>query len=411
MKRFSKQFDPFINAMRSTNEQSMSEDAKRRVRVALFAEAERVAQGESRRYEGRKPLLYSYQHTFMVAGIIAAIVFLIGGGTVAAADGAKPGDALFGIDRAAERVHLVLTVQEEARVRLKTDIAEERERERLALAEENKTQLSLQAEGYANDALIDAIETLSQVRTKLQSNENPGDAAGTLNAVELRLRTILALRRQAEEREQSQEREREQEGTDGSTINVNVNEDVNSAIIDDSSSAGQPTDNTGDNSSDNDNGTEQSGQNDTMEQSGDTATGNDDQVSQNNDDNSTTNDAGNDTPGDTGNGSDDQGNSGDDNGTNSNANVDTNTNVNAPTNTNQDSGNGNEGSEETDVQEIRVNVDNGQAAIRVHIGNSEQEWELATTDQSTILLSISARTGLTASQIEAVWEYRQHGDN
>jgi hypothetical protein len=74
----------------------------------------------------------------MIPLIISAIVLLTAGGTVAASDDAKPGDLLFPIDRATERVQIAFAGQEK-KVKLKTKFARERMSEVAELLAESES--------------------------------------------------------------------------------------------------------------------------------------------------------------------------------------------------------------------------------------------------------------------------------
>jgi hypothetical protein len=72
----------------------------------------------------------------MISLVIAVIIVLGIGGTVAASDSARPGDLLFPVDRFAEDAHLALTADADAKAALRAQIAEERADEIESLVKE-----------------------------------------------------------------------------------------------------------------------------------------------------------------------------------------------------------------------------------------------------------------------------------
>ncbi len=100
----------------------------------------------------------------MIPAIIAALVVLAGGTTVVVADDATPGDALYGVDRATERVRLVLA-------------SDEREDElRLRFAEERLDELEEVIEEESDDSDDsddggDSAEGLTEAEAKVFTND------------------------------------------------------------------------------------------------------------------------------------------------------------------------------------------------------------------------------------------------
>ncbi len=155
----------------------------RATRSAFLAEAHRIRTAQpvsSRavmRHTGRKALLpglmkptFAGKGIRMVAIVLAVIVALAaaGGGVTYAADGASPGDPLYGIDRAAEQTRLSLTASPAQAVRLQLAFADERlgEAEELAEADDG-TNLSAAVDGYG-DAVAAAAQELGQTRDRDQ---------------------------------------------------------------------------------------------------------------------------------------------------------------------------------------------------------------------------------------------------
>lgn len=66
--------------------------------------------------------------------------------------------------------------------------------------------------------------------------------------------------------------------------------------------------------------------------------------------------------------------------------------------------------EELDENEIEVEIEDGKAEIEVKIGDSEWEFELETTDLDTIINEISAGTGLSSEEINAIMKVEIEDD-
>lgn len=135
------------------------------------------------------------------AGVFIVMVF----GVAAAAETAKPGDALFPIERGFEQVRLSLSVSDEQRARLVTQFAEEREVEVEALEREESGQESHlpEAEDNANQALEQAIVTVTAVEQK-QAQKGNTKASAALQKVRTRLTNIS--QRQAQKAKQRAEK-------------------------------------------------------------------------------------------------------------------------------------------------------------------------------------------------------------
>jgi hypothetical protein len=71
------------------------------------------------------PYVFNFTQSSMIPLIVAVVVLLSAGGTVAASDSARPGDLLFPIDRAIEDVHLSLA-SEKDKADLRVKFADER---------------------------------------------------------------------------------------------------------------------------------------------------------------------------------------------------------------------------------------------------------------------------------------------
>lgn len=98
-----------------------------------------------------------------MAALIIALVVVLGGGTVAAANAAVPGDALFGLDLAVEKARINFTGDDSKKNELKVKFAEER------LAEAKTV---VESRGSINVADIDLSEaTVTEVEVDVFTNE------------------------------------------------------------------------------------------------------------------------------------------------------------------------------------------------------------------------------------------------
>jgi hypothetical protein len=123
----------------------------RRIQAArnwFLLEARRI---RLQRAESPGPLMRLYQQIatpsrrrrFSMVQLIIAIVIALSaatGGVVYAADGAAPGDLLYGLDRALEQLQLSFTDQPEAELALRLRLAEERLQEARELLQRGKTE-------------------------------------------------------------------------------------------------------------------------------------------------------------------------------------------------------------------------------------------------------------------------------
>jgi uncharacterized protein (DUF433 family) len=93
-------------------------------------------------------------------GIIIALVAALGvGGTVTVADSARPGDALYNVDRAVENVRLAVTKNETKRDELRVRFAQERVKEVDEIIEEKEKKSQGAAEGgLIADSVVTEIE-------------------------------------------------------------------------------------------------------------------------------------------------------------------------------------------------------------------------------------------------------------
>jgi hypothetical protein len=79
-----------------------------------------------------------YQKGIASVMVLALLALLGTGGVVVASDNAVPGDALYTVDQATERVRLALAASPEAKARLEANLAQERLEEAVTLTQRNQ---------------------------------------------------------------------------------------------------------------------------------------------------------------------------------------------------------------------------------------------------------------------------------
>ncbi|USN54029.1 MAG: hypothetical protein H6760_02560 [Candidatus Nomurabacteria bacterium] len=369
-----------IKLLKMSHSQSLSPAARERIEARLRMAASSVTVPEADRYKQRSGFFLNHKN--MIASILIAIVLLGSGtGTVLAANNAKPGDWLFGIDQAVEQVRLNLATSAEARLRIQAEIAAERAKELAELEQEQKEQLARDAADHVNSALQNAQQTVAEVRDELEAKENE-HAAATLSNVEVKLREIEdaqnshSLQRieievhvagaqafvQAEVANQHSE----------FTLTTTDREEIIKAV------------------------TDRLGLSEAQVRAAIKIEydGVDLQNANSSDDHSDTND--------------DHGND------NKNTHVDaTNShegNVNDDTNSHNSNSNSNDsedhGDEEEAQWEIEVRVREDGTEIKARRGDTQRyEWTSANTSTSSLAQEIATRTGLSASQVQALWDF------
>jgi hypothetical protein len=125
------------------------------------------------------------------ATVIALLIVVLGVGTSVAANAAKPGDLLFGVDRVAEQVRLRLTTDETAKATYEAAVAEERAREQAKLEDEQSDHAS-EASELTRQALEQALGAVARVQEQL--TEKQGNGSEALMKVETRLRELQGER-------------------------------------------------------------------------------------------------------------------------------------------------------------------------------------------------------------------------
>lgn len=187
IKSFRKQ--DLIRALKTSGSFEMGLNAAKRTEDLLLAEARRVTVAPESRYSSSPEVLFVTLRPMFIP-IAILIVLLAGAGTAVASNSAKPGDWLWGVDRAVEQVQLKLTTSSTARAELLAKQAVERAQEAADLEEETgDTPATEQAKEHTDRALEQARETIDTVQAKMEEKGND-QAAETLQRVEDKLQEL-----------------------------------------------------------------------------------------------------------------------------------------------------------------------------------------------------------------------------
>ncbi|MBI4415024.1 MAG: hypothetical protein HY566_02175 [Candidatus Kerfeldbacteria bacterium] len=384
---------------------TMSPETKDRILAVLLDEARRVTFAVDERWKTQKPSFFIFHPSRMIITIIAVVLLTGSIGTAVAANGARPGDVLYPVDRAIESVRLKVAPAGEARARLITEFAAERQDELKSLEQKSgREDRVAKAQQLADDALAQALGTVDEVRDKMGEDGLASDRArDALGKIEDRLAEV-----QKKHREQiddalkglgkvevkisatSSRVKTEFAGvkseftlpiTDLTVIireiasRLDISESAVRAVIHverERSTRRNPSANT--NSPINVNRSE-------------------DDDDRNANENKNVN-----RPRNKNRDIDDR----DEEDENRNENE----NRNASRNQNTNSSNSNVNSVESESWKIEVRVRDGKAEIKTEHGRDKQEWSVLANDQTAILSSIGQRTGLTTVFITGVWEYK-----
>ncbi|MFA6098093.1 MAG: DUF5667 domain-containing protein [Patescibacteria group bacterium] len=195
--------------LESVNNIRLDQAPAQRIKGVLLSQFENLEnQGDLKNNhfnENRKVSIFnSLMLKPMIPILIALIIFAGTTGTVVAAENSKPGDALFGVERAWEQTQLNFSLSDEAKAERWLKIAQEREQEQKALLISNQTDEANTAEGIASNALQNAQEVIARVKAKHEENGRE-QASESLNKVEHKLQE-LSDRFEERKREQTERR-------------------------------------------------------------------------------------------------------------------------------------------------------------------------------------------------------------
>lgn len=386
-----------ITKLRNSGHADLDPTVASRIRQATITEFTRVmAEPEQHPTRWFVPPVFFAQRAVGVTAI-ALLIVVLGFGTSVAANAAKPGDLLFGVDRVAEQVRLRLTTDETAKATYEAAVAEERAREQAKLEGEQSDHAS-EASELTRQALEQALGAVARVQEQL--TEKQGNGSEALMKVETRLRELQG------ERERRLRITVESEGarmkikvvfgrsewewlsTAGTDSAIQEDIAIRTGLPIDQIRAALPT------------LTDEDRVEDESDESNDESISNSRSAQPTN---ARTNDAKKTTT---------------KRKVTKNMNVSV-RNTNGATNTNtavRDS-HRNVNTERSD-QDERLSVGKRSIKVHVHLGDGvteiqtvmngrEQEWRVRTIVQTEIIASITAKTGLSVAEITAIWDYEQ----
>ncbi len=389
--------DELITHLRATGRSTLRPERAHAIRQALLAEFDRARMSPPHRQAAG--FIRSLAPRPVAAGAVASIVLALGFGTAAIANTARPGDALFAVDRAAERIRLALTVGDEARAVYEARTAEERLSEKIELESEDDDHAD-DASRIAGQTLDRAISTVDKVKIKLQGRNAPG--AEALAKVEDRLRGL---------RDDHIGRIKVEVETEKGTTKIKVESGHSSwewrsasveregllaeiaartgLLIDDLRAALTFTSD-GEDGGDEDDSDADTKANDVP------VTPSKSNVNDSNRNKKTV------TPSNS---------NRDDDPSDDPRNANTNTSGDDETgneNTNQNTNTGGDDDDDRAEIQVRVDLEDDNTEIHTTVNGEDQEWEVEAKDRATILESIVSRTGLTVAQITRIWDFEQH---
>jgi hypothetical protein len=129
-------------------------------KLAKYRFSSALREKSGRKSVSRTPL-WRWQRRMAVAFAVILALFLIGAGTVTASDSSLPGDVLYPVKTAAEKVQGFFTFGSEAKASLHIKLAQRRLNEIEALAGKNRT-ISQPLLDMMNDETEQAIELIAQ---------------------------------------------------------------------------------------------------------------------------------------------------------------------------------------------------------------------------------------------------------
>lgn len=373
----SQEEESLIKALRASRGAELSPDAKDRIWRSILSAS---VTGEEERRWNVQEAHHAFTFSPMMLTIILAIVLAAGAGTAVAADNAKPGERLFGVDRAMEQVRLTLALSAESKAQVAADIAEEREEERAELEVEQKVAVVVEeAEEHVDRALEQAQETVARVRSKLEANANPGKAADALEKVEEKL-AVLKERHEERIKEAARgltEVEMTLHPTSGyTTVELEINDvksnfrlettDVDAIVKEIAKRTGV---------------SERVIRSMLEMKAVDVPPDEEDEEDDAPDAN---------VPSETG---------------NANLNVNAEVEVETRANVNVAIDNGGSGNADARRWIIEVRVEDDSTRIKTRFGDDRQEWTVQSSDRTAIANNIAQRTGLAASAVTAVWKF------
>lgn len=184
-----KKFNKEINWLKSlqANRPELNPLLKEQIKSRLLSNLGETKFGKNR-YIIKERGIYNMPSNMFGKYVVAAVlaIVLVGGTAYASAD-SRPGDTLFPLKKATEKVQLALTSSSESKAELHARIAEERLEDIAKVSEEHKTE----AQAEAKTELSTAIEVLTEVQAKLEARGNTTAAAALASNI-ARLKAMAA---------------------------------------------------------------------------------------------------------------------------------------------------------------------------------------------------------------------------
>ncbi len=150
---------------------------KEQLKQVIFQEINSETNSVAKRY-----IQQERRSNFMKYIISTLLGLSILGGTAFASNSAKPGDLLYPVKKAKEKIQINLSVSEEAKAKLQAKFGEERLKELNKIKSEisvhaTGTPANIKAKVEAEGEVSNAITTLKEVQTKLEAKGNTTAAA------------------------------------------------------------------------------------------------------------------------------------------------------------------------------------------------------------------------------------------
>lgn len=184
-----KNFNREINWLKSlrTNRPELNPLLKEQIKLKLLSKLGETKFEKSRyitHERGINNMLSNVYSKYVVAAVLAIVLV---GGTAYASNDARPGDNLFPLKKATEKVQLALSASAKSKAEMHARIAEQRLEDIAKVSAEHKTE----AQTEAKVELATAIEVLTDIQAKLvaRGNTTAADALATNIA---RLKTMAA---------------------------------------------------------------------------------------------------------------------------------------------------------------------------------------------------------------------------
>ena len=165
-------FNKQIEQLKQINSASLDLSRKEQLKSRLLSKLGET-DFDAKRYtvqEREKNMLKLALGKYALAAFLPVLLL---GGTAYASSDARPGDTLFPVKKATEKLQLAVTASSESKANLHTKIAEDRLEDVAKVSSEHK----VEAEAEAKAEVSNAIEVLTEVQAKLEEKGNATAAA------------------------------------------------------------------------------------------------------------------------------------------------------------------------------------------------------------------------------------------